>query len=446
MNLCSKMMIVLAAAALTATPARAQVTYPYRLGVPRTPPLQLEVVQVAPDGVVRVQYDPAADAPNLSEGLYLLAPGGESGPQPQGFEISRVEVREVLDGGKAVILAGEQTRAGLKPGTRVSIFRPPGATTARLKALPERLKVTFGAPDVPGSKPGSDPGAIRKSTNNLKQIGLAMHNYHDATGSFPPAVVIGPDGKPWHSWRVLILPYLEQVSLYNQYDFSQPWDSPKNQAVLDKIPDVYRDPLQAQAAGPYTNYAALVGNRAAFLSEGVRMTDPRTVPMGRGPGRTSVVDFIDGTSLTVMAAIVDSERKIPWTKPEDVNVDEGLEIGKPNGLAAPVRTTAANGNELRQTLALFCDGSVRSIRADLPQPVLNALSTRNGREVISTGDLGSNGAGGPGGGRVPVLEIYQEGGKTLGRILEVAEDATRTVHPPESRPVPPPAAPVRRPS
>ena len=60
--------------------------------------------------------------------------------------------------------------------------------------------------------------------NNLKQIGLAFHNYADAYRSFPPAVIYGPDGKPWHSWRVLLLPFLEQQPLYEQYDFSQPWD------------------------------------------------------------------------------------------------------------------------------------------------------------------------------------------------------------------------------
>ena len=57
-----------------------------------------------------------------------------------------------------------------------------------------------------------------------------MHNFHAITNHFPPAVIFGPDGKPWHSWRVLILPYLEENELYNAYDFSQPWDSPRNNA------------------------------------------------------------------------------------------------------------------------------------------------------------------------------------------------------------------------
>ncbi|HSG73025.1 MAG TPA: DUF1559 domain-containing protein, partial [Planctomycetaceae bacterium] len=64
--------------------------------------------------------------------------------------------------------------------------------------------------------------------NNLKQIGLALHNYHDSFGTFPPAYTVDADGKPLHSWRTLILPFVEQQSLYDSIDLTKPWDDPAN--------------------------------------------------------------------------------------------------------------------------------------------------------------------------------------------------------------------------
>ncbi len=72
--------------------------------------------------------------------------------------------------------------------------------------------------------------------NDLKQIGLAMHNYHDVNKHFPAPVIMGPDGKTPHSWRVAILPYLDQQELYKQYNLNEPWDSPHNKKLLKKSP------------------------------------------------------------------------------------------------------------------------------------------------------------------------------------------------------------------
>lgn len=99
----------------------------------------------------------------------------------------------------------------------------------------------------------------QQSINNLKQIALAMHNFESAYGAFPPAVIYGPDNKLWHSWCVLILPFLDRRDLYNAYDFTQPWDSPKNKALVDRMPPVYRDPIYGEAIEhSYTHYAVLL--------------------------------------------------------------------------------------------------------------------------------------------------------------------------------------------
>ncbi len=64
-------------------------------------------------------------------------------------------------------------------------------------------------------------------TNNLKQIALAYHNVHSATNTFPPPAIADKDGKPLLSWRVAILPYVEQQELYNKFKLDEPWDSPQ---------------------------------------------------------------------------------------------------------------------------------------------------------------------------------------------------------------------------
>ena len=111
--------------------------------------------------------------------------------------------------------------------------------------------------------------AMLGSITNLKQIYLGMHNFLDIYQAFPPAVVIGPDGRPWHSWRVLILPFLEEQALYEQYRFDEPWDGPNNSKLLDKMPEVYADPVYGPPQGQFTSYAAIVGEGMAFRPEGV---------------------------------------------------------------------------------------------------------------------------------------------------------------------------------
>ncbi|MEJ7638446.1 MAG: DUF1559 domain-containing protein [Singulisphaera sp.] len=103
-------------------------------------------------------------------------------------------------------------------------------------------------------------GRRAQSVDNLKQIGLAMHKYHEAKNHFPPAIGFGPDGKTTHSWRVAILPYLERQELYNAYRFDEPWDSPSNRKVLEKMPDFYRAP-DAGGDPTHPSYFAVTGPR-----------------------------------------------------------------------------------------------------------------------------------------------------------------------------------------
>jgi prepilin-type processing-associated H-X9-DG protein len=195
------------------------------------------------------------------------------------------------------------------------------------------------------------------SQNNLKQIVLAMHNYHDSMGAFPPAALCDKDGKPLLSWRVAILPYVEQANLYNQFKLDEPWDSAHNKKLLERMPPIY-SPGQVKTKEPNTTfYQVFVGKGAGFEGrQGLRITD-----------------FTDGTSNTVL--VVEAGDPVPWTKPEDLPYDDKKPLPKVGGLH-PDGFNAA-----------FADGSVRFLRKAIKEETLRALITRNGGEVINAADF-----------------------------------------------------------
>ena len=218
----------------------------------------------------------------------------------------------------------------------------------------------------------------RSSCNcSLKQFGLALHNYHVQYGSFPPAFVLGPDGRKWHSWRVLILPQLEQSELYAEYRFDEPWDGPNNRKLLEKMPQVFAcpsRPCEVKSAtvlaigvlacndrpGPsvvngFTSYAAVLGQDCAF----------------RGTQPVELTEITDGPSSTLL--IGESTRtKIPWTKPEDIDIAIHSTLSDRDGFSGP------HGEGV---MFLLGDGAVRFLSTKLPQTVVDALFTRNGGEA-----------------------------------------------------------------
>ncbi|HVS35105.1 MAG TPA: DUF1559 domain-containing protein, partial [Gemmataceae bacterium] len=103
--------------------------------------------------------------------------------------------------------------------------------------------------------------AARRATmvNDLKQLGLAVHNYHDANGAFPKPAIYDKDGKPLLSWRVMLLPYLEQNELYQQFHLDEPWDSDHNKKLLEKMPKVFAPPDSDAFKNHEAAFQALVG-------------------------------------------------------------------------------------------------------------------------------------------------------------------------------------------
>jgi len=328
----------------------------------------------------------------------------------------RLEVMEVLDRGKLLVSYGEGAAAAIRRGPAV-IWRPfagemgigenmAPATTKQIRSLPDVMTTSHvGNEGLMGAVEAARAAARRtQSSNNLKQIAIAFHNFADVHNRFPPAVIYGPDGKPWHSWRVLLLPYMEQVGLYNQYDFSQPWDAPANRKVSETVLPVFRDPA-VEGNDAITSYAALVGANTVFPPDLVKMSSPDDFPACLSRDKLHFRDVTDGTSNTIMFATLDAERKIPWAKPEDIVFDDAFPgVGKAGGIGAnhPGATP-----DQKIGLVGFTDGSVRSVRGDIDRDTIAPFLTRNGREVID-GDVlavqGDKAANRP---QQPLVRIFQ---------------------------------------
>ena len=202
------------------------------------------------------------------------------------------------------------------------------------------------------------------SMNNMRQIMLALHNWADVHGGhFPPPVIYGKDGKGKvpHSWRVELLPYLEQAALYESYKFDESWDSEANKAILAKMPTVFRHPLDDEKS-THSTYFALTP--AVLAAEG---DGPVLTAFGKRDG-VRFVDIIDGTSNTL--AVVEAKRDILWTKPDDIVFD-------------PAKDPPTLGGWFKDGFhAALCDGSVRFISDKIDAATLKLLISPQGGEPV----------------------------------------------------------------
>ena len=371
---------------------------------------------------VRIELAEGAMLSIPAEGQAVLVVASKKGGPLD--TLVRVKVAEILEGNVAVATFGPGALPAVQEGPAV-LGRPfagligerpaDTATTKAIRSLPDLL-VAKAKP--PGNGLGSfNPiakarAAARRaaSSNHLKQLALGFHNFHDTYNALPPAAVIGPDGKPWHSWRVLLLPFLEEMELYKKYDFSQPWDSPKNLAVAEKMPAIFRDPAREGPPDTLTDYAAITGEAAIFQPGVVTMTSADDFPAClKTAKKVGFASITDGTSNTILFATVDPARKIPWTKPEDIVLDDTFPgIGKPAGIGAihPL-------GDGRVGLFAFADGSVHLIADTVDTETLRKFLTRAGGEVVDSSDLSSGGGAPPEPSRPPLLKIIAADDGTL---------------------------------
>ncbi len=214
------------------------------------------------------------------------------------------------------------------------------------------------------SRPMREDASFAQCVNNEKQIALAIHNYISQTGdnSLPPAFTVDKAGKPLLSWRVLVLPYLEQQALFEEFHLDEPWDSPHNKPLIAKMPAVYRCPAEKAelAREGKTRYVSPRGDGTIF----------------RGAQPTKLTDITDGTSNTIMLVDAGDDRAVIWTKPDDWQVEPELDV---RGLF----TAHGRGG----TNIGFADGSVRFLSELINPIIFKALLTRAGGEIIGPDDL-----------------------------------------------------------
>lgn len=212
---------------------------------------------------------------------------------------------------------------------------------------------------LPAVQSGREAARRSQCINNLKQMALAFHNYHSAMDEFPSAIT-DADGTPLLSWRVAILPYIEQQDLYNEFHLDEAWDSPHNKALIARMPAVYACPSDPSSGPGETHYRATVGEGGLF----------------REPGQpTGIREITDGTSNTILVA--EATEGVEWTKPEGLPVQAGPDTPVPSyGSKHPGGFNAA-----------FCDGSVRFLKLTIDQKTLHALLTPRGGEVIRADDF-----------------------------------------------------------
>ena len=207
--------------------------------------------------------------------------------------------------------------------------------------------------DKAAANAGAREAALKQqTTNNMKRIMLGMLNYHDSYNKLP-AAFSGTAEKPRLSWRVAILPFIEEQALYQEFHRDEPWDSEHNKALVAKMPDVYRAPTSTLKDGR-TVYLTPRGEHTAFP----------------GPKNLGLAKITDGTSNTIAVVEVDDAAAVPWTKPDDWKFepeDPKAELG---------------GHYPGGFYAAFCDGSVQFLPDSVNEATLKAFFTRDGGEPI----------------------------------------------------------------
>jgi len=194
------------------------------------------------------------------------------------------------------------------------------------------------------------PSKRSHASNQLKQIGLAFDGYQDGWGRLPARAIYDPSGKPLLSWRVAILPFVEGSELYKQFHLDEPWDSPHNLALVEQMPEVYKNPESTSAIE--THYLAADGPECFFGGENSGVT----------------TEILDGADETIL--VVEADRAVVWTKPEDLHYTasdpkKDLRTHRPRGF-----------------MALLADGSAHYIKHETEDDTVSGLMTTEGGEDV----------------------------------------------------------------
>jgi hypothetical protein len=241
-----------------------------------------------------------------------------------------------------------------------------GYLVARSLSSPEKKIADATSPGRADSRPPSDAerkaqlaeqaDKLAQCKGNLQQLGQAMISYNQRQNRLPGAAIRDESGKPLLSWRVALLPDLNQHKLYSEFHLDEPWDSENNKPLLAKMPSLFSSAAKNTAPGT-TSYLAITGPGGTF---------ERVKPL-------TITEIYDGMSNTVVIVEASDSLAVPWTKPDDYvyvaeNPMQGLLGQHPGGF-----------------LALACDGVVHFISESFDPKILVALFTCGGGEPIPRG-------------------------------------------------------------
>lgn len=221
--------------------------------------------------------------------------------------------------------------------------------------------------------------------NNLRQIGIGLHHYHDALSTFPIGALEmrylrNPDGSLMYpggvqiAWSALLLPYVEQVPLHQMIDFGKGYDSPENAAAAAEIVPIYMCPSVPRSATHV--YGRAVIDYGGIYGE--RITGRNDPPKGTMlyTRAISIADIRDGTSNTLVVSEDSAWRDGQWINGLNI-FDQAYPINQAPSFENDIRSEHPGG-----AFGLFCDGSVRFLHETMDSKTLAAICTRELGEVV----------------------------------------------------------------
>jgi prepilin-type processing-associated H-X9-DG protein len=238
---------------------------------------------------------------------------------------------------------------------------------SRLKPAAQGDRITRGADPkkaaegrAVSSDHASEADRRAQCTNNLEQIGLAMHKYRSVYNTFPPAYSESPEGKALLSWRVHILPFLQQKALYDEFHKNEPWDSLHNKSLICRMPTVYTCPSGSRALAKEGKTTYLTPRGRATIFPGAKAI--------------KMQEITDGLSNTILVVDASDDAAVTWTKPDDWNI------------AVKFNAQGLFGHHPKGTNFVFADGNALFLKETITLKRLHALMTRNGAEQVNAED------------------------------------------------------------
>ena len=196
------------------------------------------------------------------------------------------------------------------------------------------------------------------SSNNVKMLSLALLNYESTYKAFPPAYTLDADGNRLHSWRTLLLPFMDSSGLAGKIDMSKPWNHPDNAFALDYDIDGFRSPLGNTKPG-YTSYLAVVDSSTALI----------------GGQSTKLREITDGTSNTIWIYETSDSKAVHWMEPTDGSIQDFQD-----------EVTSTLPKPVAGTICGRVDGSVIYLSNSTSPADVKAYATRDGGEIVIAPD------------------------------------------------------------